>query len=76
MLRIDPSPLTLGQLIDMHWAYQQNSWDHTVHLLRIHAGKDAKKIRNPYRHREPKGRQLMTPEELYALAAAIENKEA
>lgn len=54
----------------MYWAYQADRWDHTITLVNVHAGKQAK-AKNPYRRKTKAQPALMTPEELAAMAAAL-----
>lgn len=67
---INPLPLTVGQLLDLHYGWQQDRWDHTVAVLSVWAKNP---VRNPYR--KPTKR-FMKPEELYAIQKAVKNRNA
>lgn len=69
MLGIDPGPWTLGGLIDAYTARQRENWEHTCALVASWTGKT---VRNPYRRATR--RALMRPAELYAIQAAIEER--
>lgn len=63
-------PLTIGQLLAMHLAYQRDRYDHTTAII---SAWSKKPVKNPYRKTKfvP-----MRPAELYAMQQALARRKA